>query len=238
MLTVLVGTDLEKRGAHLEKILSRERAGGSEIVHYTDVNFKKDEIVFSANSANLFGVKNIFVITGVYDNTDLRGELETILATLSDSTEHFILCEKSILAPFMKKLTALKATVEKFESEKDFKKESFNVFALTDAYCDKKRSMAWAIYRAGISAGIDSHQLHGNMVWAIKNMIIAKKTKSANESGLNPFVYSKAKKFAEKFGLEELQQNLVALSQVFHESMFTGVNLETSLEVFILRSLE
>ena len=238
MLTVLTGQNVDARAKHLEKILLQERENGSEVVFYNDVNFKKDEIIFSAQSVSLFGTKNVFVLSGIYDNTDLRGELESMLPILSNSQDIFILSEKSLLAPFVKKLTALKVIVEKLDDTKDEKKEIFNVFALTDAYCDKKRSMAWAIYRAGISAGLDAYELHGKIVWAVKNMILVKKTSSASESGLHPYVYGKTKKFADKFTLEELQKSLNILSVLFHETILSGINLETSLESFILKSLE
>ena len=237
MLTILVGQNVDARAKRLDAILSKEREKGSEVVLYNDVNFNKEEIIFSAQSVSLFGVKNVFVLSGIYDNTEVRPDLENILTALSESSEYFILSEKSLLAPFMKKVSALKADVEKFDDGKAEKKEIFNVFALTDAYCDKKRSMAWAIYRAGISEGLDAYELHGKIFWAVKNMILTKKTSTAVEAGLHPFVYGKTKKSAEKFTLEELQKSLIALSTMFHENLFGGVNMETSLEMFILESL-
>lgn len=238
MLTILLGQNLEARGARLEGILSKERDAGNDVALYTDVNFNKDEIVFSANSVSLFGKKNIFVLTGICDNSETRAELEELLPLMCESSENFILCEKVILAPFMKKVAKLGATVENFEETKSVKKENFNPFALTDAYCDKKRSLAWAIYREGISTGIDPHELHGKIFWATKNMIITKLAKTVAESGINPYVYAKTKKSAEKFTLEELQKNLITLANLFHDTMVSGINLETSLESFVLRSLE
>ena len=237
MLTILVGQNVDARAKRLEKILSTERDEGNDIVIYTDVNFNKDEIIFSAQSVSLFDKKNTFVLSGVYDNTDMRPHLENILTELSDSSLHFIISEKSLLAPFVKKVTTLGAKIEKFDEGKAEKKETFNVFALTDAYCDKKRSMAWAIYRAGISAGLDAYELHGKIFWAVKNMILVKQTSSPVEAGLHPFVYGKTKKSAEKFTIDELQKSLIALCVLFHENLFGGVNMETSLEAFILESL-
>ena len=238
MLTVLVGQNVDARAKHLDRILSRERDNGNEVVFYNDINFNAEEIIFSAQSVSLFNTKNIFVLSGIYDNTDKRGELENIITILSESPEQFILSEKSLLAPFVKKITALKASIEKFDEVKSEKKESFNVFALTDAYCERKRSLAWAIYCQGIFSGIDAHELHGKIFWAIKNMILVKKTGSAIEAGLHPYVYGKTKKLAEKFSIDELQKNLQELSSMFHEVLFSGINLETSLEIFLLKSLE
>ena len=238
MLTILLGQNLEARAARLDKILSKERDLGSDVVFYTDVNFNKDEILFAANSVSLFGKKNTFVITGVYDNSETRVEIEEMIPRMCESSENFILCEKVILAPFMKKVAKHGATVENFEETKSIKKETFNPFALTDAYCEKKRSLAWALYREGISSGVDPHELHSKIFWATKNMIITKLAKTVTESGINPYVYAKTKKSAEKFTLEELQKNLITLSNLFHDTLFSGTNLETSLESFVLRSLE
>ena len=238
MLTILLGQHLEARGARLESLLAAERAAGSDIAFYTDVNFNPEEIIFSVNSVTLFGKKSVFVMTGIYDNTDLRLDLEKMITVLAESEALFILCEKSLLTPFVKKATAAKATIEKFEDTKAQKKELFNVFALTDVYSDRKRSMAWATYRAAVSAGLDAYELHGKLFWVTKNMILVKKTANAAEAGLHPFVYGKTKKAAEKFTIEELQKNLVELTKLSHDNMFGGVNLETSLESFLLRSLQ
>jgi DNA polymerase III delta subunit len=238
MLTVLVGQNVDARAKHLEKILTLEREKENAVVFYNDVNFNKEEIIFSAQSVSLFGKKTTYVLSGIYDNTEKRNDLENILKDISESEEHFILSEKSLLAPFVKKLTTLKVKIEKLDDTKVEKKEVFNVFALTDAYCDKKRGMAWAIYRAGISSGVDAYELHGKIVWAIKNMILVKKTSSPVESGLHPYVYGKTKKAAENFSIEVLQKNIQVLSILFHEALFSGLNLETSLESFILKSLE
>ncbi|MEI6316594.1 MAG: hypothetical protein WCO65_02610 [bacterium] len=238
MLTILLGQNLEARAARLEKILSKERDSGSDVVFYTDVNFNKEEIIFATNSVSLFGKKNIFVLTGVYDNTETRVGLEEIIEHACESTDNFILCEKVILAPFIKKATKHGAVIENFDEAKNIKKETYNPFAFTDAYCEKKRSIAWALYTEGISTGIDPYELHSKIFWATKNMIIIKLAKSVDESGINPYVYAKTKKSAEKFTLEELEKNLITLTNLFHETIFSGANLETALESFVLRSLE
>ncbi len=238
MLKVLVGNDFILRSKKLNAILSVYKKSGEEICVFTDVNFDPDLVLGNANNISLFGNKNISVISGVSDDAEKMAMLENIVKDLVRSEEIFILNEKSLSASFLKKLTTLKCEIEKFEEKKSVKgKENFDVFAFTDTYASRKRSMSWAMYRKGISSGSDSRELHGKIFWITKNLLLVKKVVSAEESGLHPFVYGKTKTFAKNFSEEELEKNLMTLCEIFHESMLQGFDLETSLESFILNSL-
>ena len=68
-------------------------------------------------------------------------------------------------------------------------------------------------------------------------MLVAESAKTAGESGLNPFVYQKAKAGAAKFRPGELAKMAEDLAVMFHESLVSGLDMETALEAFILRAL-
>jgi hypothetical protein len=85
---------------------------------------------------------------------------------------------------------------------------------------------------------VEPREIAGKIFWATKNMLIAKKTSGAGESGINPFVYQKAKTGSKNFSDNELEKIAVDLTTLFHESMLSGIEFEPALEALLLRSLE
>jgi DNA polymerase III delta subunit len=239
MLTVLVGTDRARKAARLEALTSACQKKGMDIVSYNDVSFTADEVAASAGNTSLFGGKTMTVLSGITDVAETRNELEKIIPTLCESENEFILVENHLLAPFLKVVKKYEGQIEEFEEKfKTKKQEAFNIFTLTDAFSARNRSQCWALYRSALSAGIEPRELAGKIFWAVKNMLITEKTASAQEAGLHPFVYQKAKESAKNFREGELQSYVGELAILFHEALVSGKDLETSLEAFLLRSLE
>ena len=239
MLTILVGPDNARRANRLGALVASLKKNGVVVETQSDIRFDANELRSRAGSTSLFGGSVAVVISGVADTADRRDELEKILPALAESPHRFIISESALLAPFLKKARASGATVEEFELKfKPKKIEAFNSFLLSDAIYDRKRSVAWPLYRQAIDLGLESRELHGKIFWAVKTMTLAKSSQSAGESGLNPFVFQKAKAGSSNYNAEELSHMLVDLSVLFHEALVSGINLETSLEAFILRALE
>ncbi len=238
MLTVLVGNDTGKRAKRLDVLLAPAQKSGGDIQVFSDVNFDATIFRTIAESMSLFGGTSTVILSGVGDVAELRDSLEKILPILSESPHTFIVSETSLLAPFLKKVQSSGGAIEKFElAEKIKKGEAFNSFLLTDAFSERKRSVAWPLYRKAIDLGVEPRELAGKIFWATKNMLLAKKTTGASESGLNPFVYSKAKLGSKNFSDAELEKIATELTILFHESMFSSVEFEPALEAFILRVL-
>jgi DNA polymerase III delta subunit len=238
MLTVLIGNDYAKRVKRLDAILVSAEKKGDDVQIFTDVHFDPTLFRTIAESMSLFGGTSTVVLSGVSDVTELRESLEKILPILSESPHTFIISEIHFLAPFLKKVQSSGGVIEKFElAEKVKKEEAFNSFLLTDAFSERKRSVAWPLYRKAIDLGVEPRELAGKIFWATKNMLIAKKTSGAGESGLNPFVYSKAKLGSKNFSDAELEKIASDLTTLFHESMLSSVAFEPALEACILRAL-
>ncbi len=239
MITVLVGSDVaarKKRLAILQATLQKEC---SDVRTITDIDFNGDELRSLAGSTSLFGGTFGIILNSIADNADRREELLALLPALSESAHRFVISENALPALFMKKVAALKITAEEFEPKFKAKKEEvFNTFLLSDAIYDRKRSLAWPLYREAISLGLESRELHSKIFWAVKTMLIAHSSKTAGESGLNPFVYQKAKKGSVNYTEYELKKMLTDLSELFHEALLSGIDLEAALEAYILRSLE
>lgn len=239
MLTILFGTDTKTRAKRLDELVSGFKKSGTEIRFYTDITFNTDELRATAGDTSLFGGTSAVIISGIGDRAELRDEAETILSELAESTHEFVLSENALLAGFLKKAKGAGAVVEEFKAPAKGKKEEvFNVFALTDAFSLRKRSLAWALYRRAISAGLEPRELHGKLFWAVKTMLLAEGSSSASEAGIHPFVYTKAKASAKNFAPKELEHIAVKLTEDFHQVLLEGRDAETAFEASILRVLE
>ena len=238
MLTVLVGPDKTARAKRLETLLASPIKKGADIRAYTDVNFDAEEIRTLAGASSLFGGTIVCTLSGIGDTADGRDLLERLIPDIAASQHQFYLSENALLAPFLKKVESKGGIVEKFElKDKPKKEEAFNSFLLTDAFGDRKRSLAWPLYRKAIALGVEPRELHGKIFWAVKTMLVAGSAKTAGESGLNPFVYQKAKRSAGNFKEEELKLMATELALMFHEALVSGLDMETAMEAFILRAL-
>ncbi|MDO8569342.1 MAG: hypothetical protein Q7R89_00945 [bacterium] len=109
----------------------------------------------------------------------------------------------------------------------------FNIFAFTDAVGARQKKQAWIIYRKALSAGISAEEIFYKLVWQIKSMLIASKTKNVGETDMKAFPYNKAKSFLKNFKSGELE--------VLSERLVIGYYLarrgEGEIETFIEKTL-
>jgi hypothetical protein len=94
----------------------------------------------------------------------------------------------------------------------DKRNREFNVFALTDALGARNKKEAWIIYQKALLAGLSAEEIFFKIVWQVKSMLIASRTKSVGETDMKAFPYSKAKSFLKNFKsgeLEKLSEDLV-----------------------------
>jgi hypothetical protein len=90
--------------------------------------------------------------------------------------------------------------------------ELFNLFTLTDAFGARQKRVAWVLYQKALSVGVPPEVVFFKIVWQIKSMLIASKTKNAGEVDMKTFPYNKAKGFLKNFKpgeLEKISEGLV-----------------------------
>ena len=109
----------------------------------------------------------------------------------------------------------------------------FNIFTFTDAVGSRQKRRAWILYRKALSVGISAEEIFYKLVWQIKSMLIASKTKNVGETDMKTFPYNKAKSFLKNFKPDELE----ALS----EGLVVGYSLirrgEGEMEMFVEKIL-
>ena len=113
-------------------------------------------------------------------------------------------------------------------------KVDFNIFTLTDAFGARKKREAWVLYRQALSKGVSSEEVFWKLVWQVKTLLLADRTKNAEEADMKVFPYNKAKSFLKhwkKGELENLSENLVV---GYHQTRLGKEEMETFIEKTIL----
>lgn len=110
----------------------------------------------------------------------------------------------------------------------------FNIWSLTDAVGARKKKDAWILYQKALAAGLAPEEIFYKLVWQVKTLLLAQKTKSAEETDMKPYPYSKAKanlKNWKEGELEDLSEKLVV---GYHEARRGEGEVETLVEKIIL----
>lgn len=205
MLYLFVGPDTPKAKARVRK----DALGEVVVVGDGGVSFEEAPILVS--SQGLFSKRLTLLLDRPLQNAAGRALIAEHAELLHESSTDVYVVE-SELALADKKLFPKGVSVTEFG--KKVAEERPLPFTLADAFLAHDRKRAWIEYQKLRSAGISSEEIHGTLSWAVRSALIASKTKSPDEAGLKPFVYTKSRRAAEKLGLaqvEELSRKLVAL---------------------------
>ena len=116
----------------------------------------------------------------------------------------------------------------------DLYSQGFNIFSLTDAIGARDKRRAWTLYMQALAAGLSAEEVFFKVVWQVKSMLIALKTKSVSETDMKPFPYSKAKGFLENWKDGELENLSEALVLGYHRIRRGEGETETLVERIIL----
>lgn len=211
----------EAKGIHTEYI-------GPELI---SEDFLRDRV----SAQSLFGEVVARDIT-LFDTPSERvGALDALVAyadALAQSNDVFVVIEQKLLAAPAK---VLKAHAEKFVEVKDVAEgERFNVFALSDALARRDKKALWVLFQQAMHAGISAEELVGTLLWQIKSARLAARTATAEEAGLKPFVYTKAKRALAKFTSEEIDALSRNLITIYHDARLGKRDMDIALERFVL----
>jgi len=129
----------------------------------------------------------------------------------------------------------VKAELSEEEISLDKKpRPDFNIFLLSDAIASRKKKDAWIIYQKALAGGLTPDEIFWNIEWQIKTLLLALRTKSAEEAGMKNYPYSKAKANLKHWTQEELENFLKELLVGYHEARRGKEEMETLLEKMIL----
>ncbi|HMP67273.1 MAG TPA: hypothetical protein PKA60_00805 [Candidatus Paceibacterota bacterium] len=202
-------------------------------------NFNIDELI---GGQSLFTKKYIVQMTRIFENEILAENIFDKILQIKKSENIFVFSQPDLSDKILKKIEKScdkiqdlrPADIATKKSKKGFgSPKSFSNFVLADAFGERDAKKAWLLYLQIIKKSAPE-EIHGMLWWQLKNIIIVANTKSASESGLAPFVYSKAKRFSKNFTLDELESLSDNLVWIYHEAHRGGADLKIRLEKFLL----
>lgn len=206
----------------------------AEVFRVTLDNWREDKINELVESQGLFEHKYIVVLDSILGNKEAALALLERLDDLKGSENVFVIVEGTLDAAKLTKLSKVAEKIWKADGKETAPKKSFNVFAITDALGRRDKKNLWAMYHKAILSGSEPEELHGLLLWQVKNLLIAAQSGSAEEAGQKPFVWMKAQGFLKNFTEEELKLASSSLVDIYHNARRGKVEFDVALERFIL----
>lgn len=212
---------------------------------YTEKDFSVNNIdqenysvgcIANALQANaLFAEDSIYVLEYPLGDEEMKTEFYSLQDELVASLRPFVVVENNLLAADLKKISK-KATINKIAESKDSStKESFNIFSLTDVLCRRDKKQLWIRIQDAHKAGVSSEEIVGVLWWQIKSIYLVSLYSSAQEAGLKPFPYKKAKEALRVYSKAEIEDKLESLLTLYHEAHSGKVDFKNGLEEWVLR---
>jgi len=237
MLYIFHGTDSKKSTDKARTLVDslRTKKPDASFIEISSDNWNKSVIEEHISGQGLFSKKYIVFLNKAAKDGEVVEKFIEMAGLMKESENIFIINEGKVNAE-------LKRVFEKFgdkvvisdEIEKKVFNKEFNIFSLADAMGTRDRFKAWSIYREAVQNGLESESILGTIFWQIKSMILARDSKSASEAGLNPFVYSKAKKGLGNYKERELDNLLERVIFLYHDGHRGLVDLELGIEKMML----
>lgn len=235
MLYVIHGTDTlkvhQKSSELIQKLLAKKP--DASLFKLTTENWRLSELQELVGGQGLFSNKYIVQLSRLFEDEIISAEVMNYIKDISDSENIFIITEGKISPKVLKVLEKNSQKIEEHTEKEAIKQQGFNIFSLADAIGSRDKKKMWTLYTEALNY-FAPEEIHGTLFWQVKSMILASKTKSAEDSGLKPFVYSKAKKFSENYSEEELHNLSSRLISTVHESRRGKYDFRIALERLIL----
>jgi hypothetical protein len=206
--------------------------GDVQMTALTAQDYEEGMITDVAEGVSLFGVGQVFIVDTLSEDEIAFASLLNLLPVMETSPHHFVMIEGALNAAEKKKITKHATSLEEITADK---KERFNAFLLTEALLRKDKKSLWLLLTEAWREGLSNEEIIGILFWQVKVLRLVEKTKSAEEAGQKPFVYSKAKRALSSFKSGEVDQMSRELLGIYHEGHAGKVDTSIALEEWVLR---
>jgi len=246
MLYVFHGSDIARSGDKARSLVHslRVKKPDAAFVAVTASDWNPSIIEEHLGGQGLFSNKYIIFLDRLTENVEAKEKLADFIAAMNESANIFIVSEGKLNAELKK---AFEKDAEKMvvtdlvesggrstSSQGNQGKSDFNVFALADALGSRDTFKAWSLYRQAIDTGLEAENIIGTLFWQAKSMLVAANVKSASESGLNPFVFSKSRKYSANYSIPELNSLVTKLVTLYHDGHRGMGDMELAVERMML----
>ncbi|MEN9912683.1 MAG: hypothetical protein RLY66_91 [Candidatus Parcubacteria bacterium] len=241
MLYVFHGTDIASAVTKATSLVDslRTKRPDASYVRVEASQWSPSIIEEHIGGQGLFSNKYIIYLDRVTENAEAKESFAEFVSVMAESTNIFIVLEGKLNAELKKafeKHAEKMVECEKKEAVKSFGAASgeFNIFALADAVGARDPFKAWSVYRQAVDEGNEPESIIGTLFWQVKSMKLAADAKSAGESGLSPFVFTKAKKAAGNYSGDELGRLTDKLISIYHDAHRGMCDAELAVERVML----
>ena len=237
MLYLLHGTDRQKVLARAGTIVEglKKRKADAEVFTLGYEEVKLGKLQEFSGGQGLFQNKYIVLLKSAFTNKDIADDLVKLLPALAASPNIFIFAEGGLTKPILAAFSKAPSEATEYNLPVTGKKETpFNMFSLADAAGERNRKNAWVLYQKALRQDASPEELSGIIFWQIKSIMSAATGSSPAASGLSPFVFQKAKRYAKNFTSDEINARARNLVSLYHDAHRGLVDFETGLEGFLL----
>lgn len=237
MIYFLYGDDRSKVRAKLREIILSQQKKNPEASYFEldEDTWNEEKLKEFIETQGLFQSKYIIVLNLLLEDKKISEFIISYLDQLRDSANIFIFSEGKVSKDISSKIEKRSEKSQVFSIiKKESKKKEVNVFELTDALGLRDKKKLWVLYQKALLQGVNTEEVHRLLTWQIKSLLSAKQSKSANEAGLNPFVFKKSVGFSKNFDLSELNNLSFNLVTMYHNARRGIIDFDISLEKFIL----
>lgn len=236
MFYVLHGTNTIKARAKLQSLLNtlHKKKPDASFVRVDDETFDSSQLDEFICGQGLFENKYIIVFDNVFLNEEAKKLTLDNLKEIEESPNIFIFFEEKLDKKTLLKLEKYAEKIQVFVLNTDIKNKKFDVFSLTDAFGRRDRKNLWILYQKAKNNNISDEEIHGILFWQTKSMLLARSVESAEDAGLKPFVFQKARSFCKNYTEQELEKLSVSLISTYHNAHRGIYELPVAMEQFIL----
>lgn len=242
MLYILHGADFSKRNKKVNELVDTllAKKPGTLLVKIDASETSFNGLDQFISGQGLFEQKLIVVLSGLLDNKETREEVVEKAEELATSDNIFITTDESITPKALLEISGHAQKVQEFSLRVGTKPE-FNIFSLGDAVGSRDRMGAWVSFLKAVESGAEPEEIHGVILWQLKNITLAKKAHGdggkLKSAGVSPFVAGKAVRYSKNYTEGELKKVMSDLLVLYHDSHRGMVELGSGLEKFILEAV-
>lgn len=240
MIYLIYGNKHEAVRQKVRDIVDAQTKKKPDALHFrvSSENWKDTNLDELVGGQGLFVAKYIVVFDHLLRDKDSDSEAgEILLGRLKEfvEAEHiFIFSEGELTQAILKKFEKKAEKIQELSTEEKKEKARFNIFSLTDLLGTRNKRSLWVEYQKALMSGVSPEEIQPILFWQAKAMLASVHADSAEEAGLNPFVYKKSASFARNFSNDELHDLASKLISVYHDTRRGLVDFETEMERFVL----
>ena len=202
----------------------------AQLLSFTGDTAQAEELFDLTSQKSFFGGAYLVSCYHLSENKELKEVLGELLEAMGASENHFLLFEEKLDTKILAQIEKI-GTLYTFTSAA--KREEYNIFTLPQKVGERDRRGAWVELQRAQRAGVSESDLLRPLLWQVRAILLASRV-SAAESGLKPFVYNRAKSYAENYSRAELDTLSFSLAMLEPRVVAGEVELDIALETLVL----